>query len=65
MTADRPYRTPLTSDQAISELRRCSGSQFDPTVTEAFITVRQARDATAARPASRPGHPARRLSRAL
>jgi diguanylate cyclase (GGDEF)-like protein len=42
MTADRPYRTPLTSDQAISELRRCAGSQFDPAVTDAFIAVYKA-----------------------
>jgi diguanylate cyclase (GGDEF)-like protein len=42
MTADRPYRTPLTGDQAIAELRRCAGSQFDRTVTDAFITVHRA-----------------------
>jgi len=39
MTSDRPYRQPLTSDQAIAELLRCAGSQFDPIVVDAFITV--------------------------
>jgi diguanylate cyclase (GGDEF)-like protein len=48
MTADRPYRTPLTSDQAIAELRRCAGSQFDATVVDAFITVQHAATANAA-----------------
>jgi HD-GYP domain-containing protein (c-di-GMP phosphodiesterase class II) len=32
MTSGRPYRPALTSAQAIGELRRLSGSQFDPAV---------------------------------
>jgi diguanylate cyclase (GGDEF)-like protein len=36
MTAARPYRKAGTVDAAISELRRCSGSQFDPRVVECF-----------------------------
>ena len=39
MTSKRPYREPLTSEQAIAELRRCAGSQFDRSVTDAFIAV--------------------------
>jgi two-component system, cell cycle response regulator len=42
MTAQRVYRTPLSSEQAIGELRRCVGSQFDTTVIDAFITVYRA-----------------------
>ena len=37
MTASRPYRkTPLTNDQAMAELRKFGGIQFDPTVVDAF-----------------------------
>ena len=37
MTAKRPYRTtPLTRDQALAELRKFGGIQFDPTVVDAF-----------------------------
>ena len=32
MTADRHYRRALSLDEAMSELRRNSGSQFDPEV---------------------------------
>ncbi len=44
MTAVRPYQTrPKTLEQAIEELRRCSGTQFDPDVVEAFVRTRTAR----------------------
>ena len=39
MTSDRPYRKALTQSQAVDELRRCSGTQFDANVVEAFIEV--------------------------
>jgi HD-GYP domain-containing protein (c-di-GMP phosphodiesterase class II) len=39
MTSDRPYRTKLTRADAIAEIDRCSGSQFDPQIVEAFIEV--------------------------
>ena len=32
MTSDRVYRGRLTDDEAVAELARCSGSQFDPDV---------------------------------
>lgn len=32
MTTDRPYRKALTKEQAIAELERCSGTQFDPAI---------------------------------
>jgi diguanylate cyclase (GGDEF)-like protein/putative nucleotidyltransferase with HDIG domain len=32
MTSDRPYRTAMTEQQAIEELGRCAGTQFDPKV---------------------------------
>ncbi len=37
MTADRPYRRAIDRDSAFRELRRCSGSQFDPRLVEDFI----------------------------
>jgi putative two-component system response regulator len=39
MTADRPYRPALSPDRAWTELRACSGSQFDPAIVEAFDRV--------------------------
>jgi putative nucleotidyltransferase with HDIG domain len=38
MTAQRPYRmTPLTPEQALTELRKFAGIQFDPAVVDAFV----------------------------
>jgi HD-GYP domain-containing protein (c-di-GMP phosphodiesterase class II) len=43
MTASRPYRiTPLTAEQAIIEIRKFAGIQFDPTVVDAFVRTRWA-----------------------
>jgi two-component system, cell cycle response regulator len=39
MVSDRPYRRAMPSEQAIEELVRCAGTQFDPAVVEAFVTV--------------------------
>jgi len=39
MTEERPYRRAMTSEDAISELRRCAGTQFDPVVVEALISA--------------------------
>ncbi len=39
MLSDRPYRSALTVEEAIEELRRCSGSQFDPDIVEKLIAV--------------------------
>jgi two-component system, cell cycle response regulator len=36
MTSDRPYSPGMPSADALEELRRCAGSQFDPMVVEAF-----------------------------
>ena len=37
MTDRRGYNTPRTREDAVAELRRESGSQFDPRVVEAFL----------------------------
>ncbi len=39
MTTDRPYRKAMPEEAAIQELRRCSGSQFDPRIVETFLRV--------------------------
>jgi diguanylate cyclase (GGDEF)-like protein/putative nucleotidyltransferase with HDIG domain len=40
MTSLRPYRQgKMSHEQAIEELKRCAGTQFDPKVVEAFISV--------------------------
>jgi putative nucleotidyltransferase with HDIG domain len=39
MFSDRPYRKSPTYDQVMEELLRCMGTQFDPTVVQAFFNV--------------------------
>ena len=39
MTTDRPYRAALGREEAAAELRRCSGSHFDPAVVDALVRV--------------------------
>ena len=41
MTAARPYRMkPLTAEQALGELRKFAGIQFDPVVVDAFVRTK-------------------------
>jgi diguanylate cyclase (GGDEF)-like protein len=39
MTSDRPYRDGRETQEALDELRRCSGTQFDPEVVDALIEL--------------------------
>ena len=39
MTSDRPYRKGLPLDVVVSELNKYSGTQFDPVVVDAFLTL--------------------------
>jgi len=39
MTSDRPYRKAMTVRDAMAELKRCAGSQFDPDVVSALIKI--------------------------
>lgn len=41
MTSDRPYRKRKTIEEAIQELKRRSGTQFDPVIVSAFILAYQ------------------------
>ncbi len=36
MTSDRAYRKALPHEVAVNEIKRCSGSQFDPDCAHAF-----------------------------
>jgi putative nucleotidyltransferase with HDIG domain len=37
MTTNRAYRKGKTAEDAVQELKRCSGSQFDPVIISAFL----------------------------
>ncbi len=37
MTSNRPYRPSMSVEEATNEIKRCSGTQFDPSVVAAFL----------------------------
>lgn len=39
ITTDRPYRAGRSAEEALAELRRCAGMQFDPAVVEALARI--------------------------
>jgi HD-GYP domain-containing protein (c-di-GMP phosphodiesterase class II) len=39
MTSHRPYSDGISVDDAIEELRACSGTQFDPDVVDALVDL--------------------------
>jgi HD-GYP domain-containing protein (c-di-GMP phosphodiesterase class II) len=47
MTTDRAYRAARSVDDALAELRRCSGTQFDPDVIVALVAAVEASTAAA------------------
>ncbi len=42
MTSDRPYRKGTSFANAVSEIARCGGTQFDPEVVKAFLDIGEA-----------------------
>ena len=48
MVSDRPYRAALSREDALAELRRCAGTQFDPAVVTAFVAVLEHSELSAA-----------------
>jgi HD-GYP domain-containing protein (c-di-GMP phosphodiesterase class II) len=51
MTTRRPYNAPRSVPDALGELRRCAGTQFDAEVVEAFCAALAARERSARRAA--------------
>lgn len=39
MTSDRPYKTAISSEEALAEIERCAGTQFDPTIASVFVEM--------------------------
>ena len=39
ITSDRPYRNARSFEEARAEIKRCSGTQFDPEVVEVFLRL--------------------------
>jgi diguanylate cyclase (GGDEF)-like protein/PAS domain S-box-containing protein len=39
MTNNRTYKKTLSVEQALAEIKRCSGTQFDPELVEAFLKI--------------------------
>ena len=44
MVSDRSYRPARPVDEALAELRRCAGTQFDPAIVDAFSATLAARN---------------------
>ena len=51
MVTDRPYRGAITAADALAELRRCSGAQFRPDVTDAFCALIEEHETALVQPA--------------
>jgi HD-GYP domain-containing protein (c-di-GMP phosphodiesterase class II) len=54
MISDRPYRRAMPVAAALAELERGAGTQFDPTLAEAFIAWRVGRSRATVRSSTRP-----------
>ncbi|MDZ7838131.1 MAG: hypothetical protein U5N58_09350 [Actinomycetota bacterium] len=39
MTNDRPYRKALTHKEALYQIKKCAGTQFDPEVAAEFVAI--------------------------
>ncbi|MHB1376513.1 MAG: HD-GYP domain-containing protein [Candidatus Humimicrobiaceae bacterium] len=41
MISGRPYKSKMSQRETIEEIKRCSGSQFDPNIVEKFLDIMQ------------------------
>jgi HD-GYP domain-containing protein (c-di-GMP phosphodiesterase class II) len=48
MTSALPYRTPIAFADAVAEVERCAGTQFDPAIVAAFVEAYAAGEIVAA-----------------
>ncbi len=48
MILDRPYRKALSHEEAVAELGRCAGTQFDPSLVDTFIHLLESQQEAAA-----------------
>ena len=39
MTGERPYHKPMSREEAIAELKKCAGTQFNPELVDQFVQV--------------------------
>lgn len=39
LTSERPYRSPITYEEAAAEIKRLSGSHFDPVIVDTFMAI--------------------------
>jgi len=39
MTANRPYQVAKSKEEALLEIKRSSGTQFDPEIAEVFLKI--------------------------
>ncbi|MEO6922643.1 MAG: HD domain-containing phosphohydrolase, partial [Bryocella sp.] len=39
MTSDRPYRKGMGFEEAVAEIERCQGTQFDPEIVATFLAL--------------------------
>lgn len=42
MTHDRPYKQAISAVDALNEIKRCTGTQFDPFLADVFVNIMQA-----------------------
>jgi HD-GYP domain-containing protein (c-di-GMP phosphodiesterase class II) len=50
MTHDRPYRRAMPNDQAVGEIRRMAGRQFDPGLSPLFAELAESYESSPTRP---------------